>query len=275
VLFRSAGAARNAGIAASSSEWIAFLDADDEWLPDKLARQWELMERHPALDWCCAAFFMEKGRGDPRTMVGRPRSGEYDFFDAENAGDFHVSTVTVLVRRSALRAAGGFDAELRRHQDWDMWWRLAYSSPKIGYVGQPLTIVHQDEDTDASMTKRLTAKKGRYLKLLLKKHARLSASTRQRAAFETLALELIRNAVLMAVFLGYKREARQLLEELDDLIPRLPGALLRSIVLTPLSERILRTGYAALQKAGLAETANRNWDYLRLANEERRRELTK
>ena len=53
--------ARNLGIATATSEWIAFLDADDSWLPEHLDRCWETISNNPSLAWCCAAHLIITG----------------------------------------------------------------------------------------------------------------------------------------------------------------------------------------------------------------------
>jgi glycosyltransferase involved in cell wall biosynthesis len=114
---RGAGAARNAGLAATSGEIVAFLDDDDAWLPDKLARQLA------ALDGGSIAVACGFEVWDGATLVASVLPP--DPFDARDLlAHPSLWPSTVLVRRAALDAAGEFDDGLPRVQDWDLWLRL-------------------------------------------------------------------------------------------------------------------------------------------------------
>ena len=118
---RGAAAARNTGLAATRGDLVAFLDDDDQWLAGKLARQLEaLWAAGPNTVMVACGFEVWDGR---RLVAGvLPPAGI-------NSGALlaHpcVWTSTVLVRRSAVMAAGGFDELLSRAEDWDLWVRLA------------------------------------------------------------------------------------------------------------------------------------------------------
>lgn len=137
---RGGAAARNTGLAAARAEWVAFQDSDDEWLLDKLARQLTVAAQDPALGAVYCAFVRISGDTATRTPAAKHkrRSG---WLHADILRDSFISTQTLLVRRTALDAAGGFDTELPRFQDWELMMRLSRHHP-IGCVDEPLAIVH-------------------------------------------------------------------------------------------------------------------------------------
>lgn len=110
-------AARNAGIHAANGEWIAFLDADDVWLPDKLKIQMELVQDISGGGVQAAGSPTEGGASDPRNIS---RLSLRDFCIRNP-----VVTSTVLVRKQIIEAAGGFDEQFRGPEDYDLWMRIA------------------------------------------------------------------------------------------------------------------------------------------------------
>jgi len=140
------GAARNAGLAHTSSDYIAFLDADDFWLPEFLDRTVAFLDEHGEAAAVSCAFRTRLAGG--RTLVGPPcvANGEapgepvvLDDFFAFWAREDHVRTGTVLIRRRTVERAGGQCADLRISQDLEYWGYLATFGP-WGFIPQTLWV---------------------------------------------------------------------------------------------------------------------------------------
>jgi glycosyltransferase involved in cell wall biosynthesis len=136
---RGAAAARNTGVAAASGRWIAFLDSDDTWKPDKLARQLSVLEQTGAgIAACASGFDLHKN--------GRTLSIELDIqpqkFRREILFGCTISPgSTLMVERQVFEEIGGFDEAFRRLEDWD--WLLRYSERyQMTFVPEPLADVY-------------------------------------------------------------------------------------------------------------------------------------
>ncbi len=131
---RGPAAARNAGIAATRGEFVAFLDADDLWPPGKLAAQLAVLQRHPQAALVfgdCRQF----GAGGPwpKTQFEADGLGANTWTTGDIVPDAYrrllgenfITTGSVLVRRSVLAAVGGFAEDLRLVEDLELWLRIA------------------------------------------------------------------------------------------------------------------------------------------------------
>ena len=129
--------ARNAGIAATTAELIAFLDADDLWVPEKSALQIPVLER----DETIALVFSDMIAFDEAGVAPRTYFRERGFRGrcAPSSIFLHdmVSTPTVVLRRSCLATVGLFDDSLPIGQDTDLWFRIALAFP-FTFVDRPL-----------------------------------------------------------------------------------------------------------------------------------------
>ena len=126
--------ARNAGIARVASPWIAFLDADDTWLPDKLERQLRAVRDRPGVV-AVATEWRRDGTGPAPAAGGSDPVSDVPLEQLVLLNRFQTSTV--LARRDALCRAGGFDPDLDGAEDWDLWVRLAHLG-SIAKVDLPL-----------------------------------------------------------------------------------------------------------------------------------------
>ena len=121
---RGSSAARNTGIALGRGEYIAFLDGDDIWLPAKLQKHVALLAQKPEIDvtFALSAVIDESGRETGRT--NRQSEGLLTFqrlYTSNVVGNGSA----VVMRRSALDSAGGFDENLFAAVEHDVWLRVA------------------------------------------------------------------------------------------------------------------------------------------------------
>lgn len=132
------GAARNRGLEVATSEFVAFLDADDWYVPDKLERSIELLTELRAGCVCTDAWVVRGERIEARKNANRyvPAVLTIEHLLRENP----VVCSTVVARRDAVLGAGRFDEhpDLVATEDFDLWLRMSQREP-IAYLPQPMT----------------------------------------------------------------------------------------------------------------------------------------
>jgi glycosyltransferase involved in cell wall biosynthesis len=117
--------ARNCALSVSRERYIAFLDADDYWLPAKLELQIALLEQNPGVGLVCSDCETVEGReyvGSYFANSGVPRTGKV--FERLTRECF-VFTPTVVVRRECLDQVGLFNESLAVSEDFELWLRIA------------------------------------------------------------------------------------------------------------------------------------------------------
>jgi len=138
--------ARNLGIRNALGEWVAFLDADDQWLPEKIERQLRVAADNPEAGVIYTDAFVIGLQGEPlgRYLDGKgPMSGW--IFDRLLEA-FFVLPSTTMIRRQLLIDAGMFTDSLRRTEDYDLCLRLAKLCP-FALLPEALTLYERQPDS--------------------------------------------------------------------------------------------------------------------------------
>lgn len=224
-----ASAARAAGIAAAQGELIAFQDSDDYWLPDKLESQMralaELPDDYVAVFHCMIIYGCDvesgKTRFGERRAFCEPKPGRIladgDMSEAFLWGNF-MGPPTVLLKKAAYHAAGGFDRRLRNHNDWDFHIRLSRIG-KIKYIDRPLMIVYNSADGISKITRASAYS----TVMILGKIKRIAPETK---ALAVVALQVHRHLMLN----GKPKLARRYLRKAISVTPTNPKLYLRYLL---------------------------------------------
>lgn len=140
--------ARNAGVRACTARYVAFLDADDEWCPNKLTEQLALFEGSGFPDlaavYCRYDVIDENSNPVRECHIVEPDPGNRGaIFERLLAGNVITGSGSgILVKREALLAVGDFDETLSACEDWDMWLRLARQY-RFDYVAEKLVSIRR------------------------------------------------------------------------------------------------------------------------------------
>ena len=182
------GAARNTALAAARAPWVALLDSDDVWLPGYLEAQLAILERRPEIDVLSANAVNMGGVWDGLVYNPRIRGDDPIELTLPDLVE-HEDAVCILsmIRRHMLEALGGFNAQLRGSEDYDLWlrglvhgYRIFFNPvPLGGYrrrpdsvsrdelrmldaIVVPLRLVRAHQGTDAAVCRAIDDKLARY-----------------------------------------------------------------------------------------------------------------
>ncbi len=204
--FACAGAARNAGIAVATGDWIALCDADDVWFPHHLEQAAQVLRDGNDVAYMANHCLRRAGADEslPDSMrhqiesSGGGRTGA-TWLDILVEG-FHFGHSTVIYRRAVLREAGGFDESFARQEDLDLWLRMI-ARGTWAYGAQEAMAYRTD--TPGSLSKNIVKSEVFYLRALLGNRANFPG-----AAMQTLLGRSTRRALSLAFVDGSRTDFR-------------------------------------------------------------------
>lgn len=128
--------ARNFGIENAQGKYVAFLDSDDAWIPEKLEKQVSALEKNAENKACYSSFFLCDENLIPVGVNESNRKSDA-LTDLLLIGNVVATPSTVIAEKELFQQVGGFDHELSQCADWEMWIRLATKTEFI-YIDKPL-----------------------------------------------------------------------------------------------------------------------------------------
>ena len=254
-------AARNHGIAMACGEYVAFLDADDWWEPNKLELQVTVMESDPTVGLVYSAYHevTDTGQAILRSRSTGDQPG-VRLFDQLVLGNIIGSPSFVMARRHEVMRVGGFDEALRQSEDWDLWLRLAAES-LVAYIDKPLTFYRRS--SGAQLQRLLSRDAGRAWPYIIEK---LFASPKVTGCFGHLHNPAMARVVLRSAMIDC------LQAEHDECTAKLNEAaqLDESLFVSPtneLADRVIEFGREVLPSRctdcqGVPEFVDQMWDRL-------------
>jgi len=226
--------ARNSGICESHGKYIALLDADDEFLPEKIEKQISALEANPdyGICYCDIIHFFE---GNPRRFYHHRytyQSG--NLFEPLLEKQF-INPLSVVIKKDILDKWGVFDPELRHTEDWELWLRLAHRGVKFYYLDEPLALYQVRTSGNLSIPLNEPKMKKNSLKIFIDLEKSLSEEEKSRYHFKEIIKNLKLKTSLAYLLIGDKKSALTYAENqptiLRHLISFLPLFILRPTLL--------------------------------------------
>jgi len=156
---RGISVARNTGIKMAKGKYIALLDSDDEWLPEKLDKQIQLLQNKSSeVGVVCSWSYNIDEKGNFISKRCLPKRDGYIYEDLLSTDP--ISVPTVLIRKECFNRVGLFDDLLNTQQDWDMWIRIA-KYYRFALIKIPLVKyrIHPNQISNNPEAKVITAKR--------------------------------------------------------------------------------------------------------------------
>ena len=140
-----AAAARNTGIGAATGDWIAFLDSDDIWTPQKMAHALDVIRTRPDVEFIHTnrTQRLPDGTIEPGRLTDPAKLADKHYL----LNGFNIKTTTVMIKSSLLRSIGGlFATDMRTCEDYELFWRAVCKAREVAYVASCDAVVHLTDD---------------------------------------------------------------------------------------------------------------------------------
>ena len=149
------GATRNSGVAASSGDYLAFLDADDWWEPTYLEKMAQLIEDYPEAGLYASNYVYYKP-GKTRVALNIP-TGYINYPKAYyESGAMPVTSITAIMPRTVFAEMGGFPMGIKLGEDFLLWAKIAMQY-KVAFLNEPLAWYNNDVPATLRATRNLHA----------------------------------------------------------------------------------------------------------------------
>ncbi|MBI9016349.1 MAG: glycosyltransferase family 2 protein [Phycisphaerae bacterium] len=230
----------NTGIKAAKGNWIAFLDSDDYWFPDKLLEQISLLKRNQHLHWATCNFVFHNYSNNtkkPFWEIGKSKKLLQDkeyFNDAIVAFNMGMSLhrSCMLVKKASLEKSGYFDPQISSAEDLDIFIRFAYHFPEIGYI--TTSMANYVYNSPGSLSNRPYNKKMSVISKFIMKHLELSKKFNKYESFKIIAINQLRFKCYVMYRQGFWLDTLKIIRKFRSILPmRYYYGLLFSLFLLP------------------------------------------